>query len=88
MPLRIQLERQEQGNIPSLREYSKYWGINEEKIKIAKNNVIIMHPGPVNEGVEISSGLVHGDKSQINLQVEHGLYIRMAIIKTILSEAK
>ena len=87
MPLRIQLERQEQGNIPSLREYSKYWGINEEKIKIAKNNVMIMHPGPVNEGVEISSSLVHGDKSQINLQVKHGLFIRMAIIKTILSEA-
>ena len=86
MPLRIQLERQKQGNIPSLREYSKYWGINSQKLKIAKKDVLIMHPGPVNEGIEITTELVNSDKSLINEQVKNGLYIRMAIIKSILSE--
>lgn len=83
--LRIQLERQEKPFFSSLREYSIKYGLNQERLKLLKEDAIIMHPGPVNRGIEIQSELVYGDKSVILDQVENGLFIRMAIYKYLSS---
>ena len=84
MGLRIQLERQKSGNFPSLGEYAKYYGVNDELLKLAKPNAIVMHPAPVNRGVELASSVVDGDKSRIDEQVFSGLAVRMAVFKTLL----
>jgi len=78
--LRIQLERFKQANIPSIREYSAFYGLSKEVLKFAKKDVIIMHPGPLNRGVEISSDVADGDYSVILEQVENGVAVRMAIL--------
>ena len=78
--LRIQLERFKQANIPSIREYSAFYGLSKEVLKFAKKDVIIMHPGPLNRGVEISSDVADGDYSVILEQVENGAAVRMAIL--------
>lgn len=78
--LRIQLERQERGLFPSIREYSRLFGLNVEKLKNAKKDVIIMHPGPINRGVEISADVADGPYSLILDQVTNGVAIRMAIL--------
>ncbi len=78
--LRIQLERQEKGLFPSIREYSRLFGLNTEKLKNAKENVIIMHPGPMNRGVEISADVADGQYSLILDQVTNGVAVRMAIL--------
>jgi aspartate carbamoyltransferase catalytic subunit len=78
--LRIQLERQEKGLFPSIREYSKLFGLNLEKLKNAKEDVIIMHPGPINRGVEISSDVADGQYSLILDQVTNGVAVRMAVL--------
>ena len=83
MPLRLQRERQDSGLLPSLREYSTYFGISLKKLQHAKPNTIIMHPGPVNEGVEIDHNVVHGQNSVIQEQVFIGVAIRMAILKSV-----
>ena len=83
MPLRLQRERQDSGLLPSLREYSTYFGISLKKLQHAKPNTIIMHPGPVNEGVEIDHNVVHGQNSVIQEQVFSGVAIRMAILKSV-----
>ena len=80
MGLRIQLERQKKGLFPSVREYHKYFGIDEEKLKLAKPDALLMHPGPVNRGVELSSAVVDGDQSVINEQVKSGVAVRMAVM--------
>ncbi len=80
MGLRIQLERQQCGLFPSLREYSALYGLNDEVLKAAKKDAIIMHPGPVNRGVELTSSLIDGDRSLIEEQVLNGVAIRMAIL--------
>ena len=80
MALRIQLERQQGGLFPSVREYHKYWGINDARIKLAKPGALVMHPGPVNRGVEITTALADGDQSVIREQVMNGVAIRMAIM--------
>ncbi len=80
MALRIQLERQQGGLFPSVREYHKYWGINDARMKLAKPNALVMHPGPVNRGVEITTALADGDQSVIREQVMNGVAIRMAIM--------
>ncbi|MBQ4110762.1 MAG: aspartate carbamoyltransferase catalytic subunit [Clostridia bacterium] len=80
MGLRIQLERQKKGLFPSIDEYSDIFGVNEERLKLAKEDAILMHPGPVNRGVEISSSLYHPDKSVIDEQVTNGVAVRMAIL--------
>ncbi|MCP4461073.1 MAG: aspartate carbamoyltransferase catalytic subunit [Cytophagales bacterium] len=78
--LRIQLERQEMRYFPSLREYSKFFGINRELLDSLKKEIIIMHPGPINRGVEITSDVADSDHSIILQQVENGVAIRMAVL--------
>ena len=80
MGLRIQKERQEEGNFPSLREYSAFFGINEENLKYAKPDALVMHPGPMNRGVEITSDVADSDQSVINEQVTSGVAVRMALL--------
>lgn len=81
MGLRIQLERQHQGLFPSVAEYYNEYGITPNRMLTAKSNAIIMHPGPVNRGLELDYGLVDSDKSVILRQVTNGLAVRMAVIK-------
>lgn len=86
MGLRIQLERQHGGLFPSLGEYAKFYGVNEEIMKYAKPNALVMHPGPVNRGVELTSGLIDGDTSRIEEQVLSGIAVRMAILFLLTKE--
>ncbi len=88
MALRVQLERQKQNNIPSLSEYNKFFGINKDVLQLANKDVILMHPGPINRGVELTSDVIDGEKSVILNQVENGVAVRMAIIKTLLDNRK
>ncbi len=78
--LRIQLERQEIQYIPSLREYNLYYGINKERLERLDKEITIMHPGPINRGVEINSDVADSDQSIILQQVENGVAIRMAVL--------
>lgn len=78
--LRIQLERQSESFFPSIREYANSYQINREVLKGAKPDVLIMHPGPVNRGIEITSDVVDGPFSVILDQVTHGLTVRMAVL--------
>ncbi|MBR4942648.1 MAG: aspartate carbamoyltransferase catalytic subunit [Clostridia bacterium] len=87
MGLRIQLERQQAGNFPSLGEYAANYGINEEVLGYAKPNAIILHPGPVNRGVEMTSGIIDHERSHIEDQVLSGVAVRMAAL-TLLNEAR
>ncbi|MBM7581984.1 aspartate carbamoyltransferase catalytic subunit [Caldicoprobacter guelmensis] len=80
MGLRLQKERQQKGLLPSLREYTRLFGITEERIRLAAKDALIMHPGPVNRGVEIASELVDGEQSVINQQVTNGVAVRMALL--------
>lgn len=80
MMLRIQQERQGKTLMPNAREYSRYFGLNPDNIKLAKQNAMIMHPGPINRGVEMSSAVVDGDQSWILKQVENGVAVRMAML--------
>ena len=83
--LRIQQERQAGGLIPSMREYTRRWMINEERMSRANTDALLMHPGPVNEGVEIASSLAHGALAQIEEQVTNGVAVRMAVLYQLLS---
>ena len=85
MGLRIQFERQKNMPFPNLREYSNLFGVNSEILKNAKKDVLVMHPGPVNRGVELSTDVIDGENSVINVQVKNGVAVRMAILK-LLSE--
>ncbi len=86
--LRIQLERQKTPNFPSIREYIKTFGIRREKLKkYAKKDVLIMHPGPINRGVEISHDVADGEYSVILDQVTNGVAVRMAVLY-LLSQKK
>jgi len=84
MMLRIQLERQEQSLFPSLREYSRLFGLNLRRLEGAKKDLLIMHPGPMNRGVEISPEVADGPYSIILDQVTNGVAIRMAILFLLL----
>jgi len=84
MPLRIQLERQQEKFLPSLREYAKCFGINKENMKAAKKNVVIMHPGPTNRGLELSAEVADGPYSVILNQVTNGVAVRMATLFLLL----
>jgi aspartate carbamoyltransferase catalytic subunit len=79
MGLRLQLERQQSGLLPSIREYARLYQITEERLARADKDVIVMHPGPVNEDIEIASSVVHGEKSVITEQVTNGVAVRMAL---------
>ena len=78
--LRIQLERQDLKYFPSLREYSNFFGVNQELLNKAKDDVLILHPGPINRGVEITTKVADSKQSVILDQVENGVAIRMAIL--------
>ena len=78
--MRIQLERQQSGLFPSQREYTNLFGINAERLKRLNENYTIMHPGPMNRGVEISSDVADGDHSVILEQVTNGQAVRMAVL--------
>ena len=78
--LRLQLERQRKGLFPSLREYHNYFGITRERLEKATRKLLIMHPGPMNRGVEISSDVADSDHSVILEQVTYGVAIRMAVL--------
>ncbi len=78
--LRIQLERQQQGLFPGVREYAKLFGINRERLKLAAPEVLVLHPGPMNRGVEISSAVADGLQSAIKEQVTNGVAVRMALL--------
>ncbi len=78
--LRIQLERQDIKYFPSLREYSQYFGINKELLDSIGKKIIIMHPGPINRGVEITSDAADSEHSIILQQVENGVAVRMAVL--------
>ncbi|NOZ23794.1 MAG: aspartate carbamoyltransferase catalytic subunit [Planctomycetes bacterium] len=78
--LRIQLERQKTKLFPSIREYSRLFGLNAERLKKAKKDVLIMHPGPINRGVELAADVADGPHSVILNQVTNGLAVRMAVL--------
>lgn len=80
MMLRIQMERQDKAFFPSTEEYFRNWGLTEERLAIAKKDAIVMHPGPMNRGIEISSGIADGPRSVILEQVTNGLAVRMAVM--------
>lgn len=83
MMLRVQLERQNQMQFPSLGEYSRFWGLNADTITKLRPGAIIMHPGPLNEGVEISQEVATGPYSVILNQVNNGVMVRMALMDLI-----
>lgn len=83
MGLRIQLERQKAGNFPSLGEYASFYGVDERMLEYAKPNAIVLHPGPVNRGVELTSGVIDHERSRIEDQVLSGVAVRMALFKLL-----
>lgn len=83
MMMRIQLERQNETLIPSAREYAKFFGLNKERIALANKDALVMHPGPINRGVEINSDVADSDCSVILNQVENGVAIRMAVLNIL-----
>lgn len=87
MGLRIQLERQEGSNFPSLGEYAANYGVDESALAYAKPNAIILHPGPVNRGVELTSGVIDHERSRIEDQVLSGVAVRMAAL-ALLNDAR
>ncbi|HAA63695.1 MAG TPA: aspartate carbamoyltransferase, partial [Thermoanaerobacter sp.] len=83
MGLRIQLERQKSGLFPSIDEYREYFGINKERMKLAKPDAILMHPGPINRNVELTSEAANDKYSVIEEQVTNGVAVRMALLKIL-----
>ena len=81
MCLRLQLERQTSGLLPHVEEYSRVWGINTQRLALAKPGAPVMHPGPMNEGLEISTDIAHGSLSLVENQVENGVAMRMAVLE-------
>lgn len=80
MVLRMQLERQQKGLFPTIREYSRLYGVTAERAQLAKPDALIMHPGPMNRGVEIAPEVADGVQSVINEQVTNGVAVRMALL--------
>ncbi len=87
MALRVQLERDAGGGVPSLREYTRHWGLDEARMQLAAPGAPILHPGPTNEGVELTAGLANGPRSLIGRQVEHGVPVRMAVLAIVTGAA-
>src|SRR6478752_1947685 len=84
MMLRLQRERMAGAFVPSVREYFRFYGLDAEKLKAAKDDALVMHPGPMNRGVEIASEVADGPQSVIEEQVEMGVAVRMAVMETLL----
>lgn len=87
MTLRVQLERSAGGGVPSLREYTRRWGLDETRMRLAAPGAPILHPGPTNEGVELTAELANGARSLIGRQVENGVPVRMAVLATVTGAA-
>ena len=83
MPLRLQVERQQSGLLPTIREYIRLYQLDKKRLSLAKPDALVMHPGPMNEGIEISSDVAHGSQSVIEEQVTNGIAIRMALFYLI-----
>lgn len=86
--LRIQLERQQAGLFPSPREYARIFGINRKRMELAKEDVLILHPGPMNRGLEIAPDVAYGNHSSIQEQVQNGVAVRMALLTLTLTGGK
>ena len=84
MMLRLQRERMAGAMVPSVREYFRYFGLDAEKLKAANEGALVMHPGPMNRGVEIASEIADGPQSVIQEQVEMGVAVRMAVMEALL----
>lgn len=84
MMLRLQRERMDGAFVPSVREYFRYFGLDAEKLAFAKPDALVMHPGPMNRGVEIASDIADGPQSVIETQVEMGVAVRMAVMETLM----
>ncbi len=82
--LRLQKERQEAGLIPSLAEYARWWGINRRRLALAAPDVVLLHPGPVNRGVEVDSDVLERPEAVVLDQVENGVAVRMAVLYLVL----
>ncbi len=80
MTLRVQLERRAGAGVPTLREYSRRWGLTEERMRLARPAAPVLHPGPTNEGVELTAELAAGPRSLIGTQVANGVAVRMAVL--------
>jgi aspartate carbamoyltransferase catalytic subunit len=85
--LRVQLERAAGGGVPSLAEYRRRWGLDEERLRRAAPGAPILHPGPTNEGVELTAALTTGPRSLIGRQVENGVSVRMAALAVVAGAA-
>jgi aspartate carbamoyltransferase catalytic subunit len=83
MMLRLQLERMNGAFVPSMREYYRFFGLDQEKLELAKPDALVMHPGPMTRGVEIDSGVADGVQSVIREQVEMGVAVRMAVLDAL-----
>ncbi|VTZ23711.1 Aspartate carbamoyltransferase (fragment) [Methylocella tundrae] len=83
MMLRLQRERMQGGFIPSPKEYFRFFGLDEEKLSLAKPDALVLHPGPMNRGVEIDSAVADGAHSRIREQVEMGVAVRMAVLDAL-----
>lgn len=86
--LRIQLERQKTGLFPSPREYARLFGLNQARLATAKDDVLVLHPGPMNRGLEISPDVAYCNHSAIQEQVQNGVAIRMALLTLVLTGGK
>jgi aspartate carbamoyltransferase catalytic subunit len=84
--LRLQLERMKSGYLPSLREYAQTWGIKREHLALCAPGVRVMHPGPMNRGIEIATDLADGPESLILDQVTNGVAVRMAVLFLVRSD--
>lgn len=86
MMLRLQRERMAGALVPSVREYFRFFGLDSEKLKLARKDALVMHPGPMNRGVEIASEVADGAQSVIEEQVEMGVAVRMAVIEALIGD--
>jgi aspartate carbamoyltransferase catalytic subunit len=84
MALRIQTERQSQGLIPSKEEYRYFWGLTMERARLFKKDAVVLHPGPMNRGVEIDHEIADSDHSLVLKQVENGVFVRMAVLAKLI----
>ncbi|NLB82329.1 MAG: aspartate carbamoyltransferase, partial [Clostridiaceae bacterium] len=87
MALRIQKERQKSGLYPTVDEYARFFGIDQKRMLLAKPDAMLMHPGPVNRGAELTSSAIDCNKSVINEQVTNGVAVRMAVLYLYTKEA-
>ena len=83
--LRLQKERMQEGMLSSVNEYARLYQINRETLRFAKSDCLVMHPGPINRGVEIDDASADSDRSAITSQIENGIFVRMASLHWVFS---